>query len=144
MIFYGSDEIDQNPKGSISILEISKRPAKSRVNTLYFTKPNEYYEENGVCINGPEIKNVGKFGQFDIEQECVGIMGNRTALAALQENNALARVNLNKKKITGFIGLGCKDWSGIPFDTTDKDDGFNPTVKKGVTSARPSNEIDTF
>ena len=35
LMFYGSDEIDQNPKGSVSIIEISKRPAKSRVNTLY-------------------------------------------------------------------------------------------------------------
>ena len=57
-MFYGSDEIDQNPKGSISIIEISKRPAKSRVNTLYFTKSNKYYEENGVRLNGPEKGNL--------------------------------------------------------------------------------------
>ena len=63
---------------------------------------------------------------------------------ALQENNALAEVNLKKGKITGVFGLGYKDWSGIPIDTTDKDDGYNPTVKEGLTSARMPDGIDTF
>ena len=35
LMFYGSDEIDQNPKGGISIIKISKRPDKTRVNPLY-------------------------------------------------------------------------------------------------------------
>ena len=144
LMFYGSEEPNQNPKGSISIINISKKPAKSRVNTLYFTKSNKYYEENGVRINGPEKGVVEKFGQYDIEPEYVGITGNKTALVALQENNALARVNLNKEKITGVFGLGYKDWTGIPFDTTDRDDGYNPTVKEGVTSARMPDGIDTF
>ena len=51
---------------------------------------------------------------------------------------------MNNEKITGVFGLGYKDWSGIPIDTTDKDDGFNPTVKKGLTSARMPDGIDTF
>ena len=51
---------------------------------------------------------------------------------------------MKKEKITGVFGLGYKDWSGIPFDTTDKDDGYNPTVKEGVTSARMPDGIDTF
>ena len=65
-----------------------------------------------------------------------------TALVALQENNALARVNLKKAKITGV--LVCQDWSGISIDTTDKDDGYFPSVIKGLTSARMPDGIDTF
>ena len=117
---------------------------RDRVNTLYFTKSNKYYEKRGVRLYGPEMDSNSKFGEYDIEPEYVGITGNNTALVALQENNALARVNLKKEKITGVFGLGYKDWSGIPFDTTDKDDGYNPTVKEGVTSARMPDGIDTF
>ena len=62
----------------------------------------------------------------------------------LQENNALAGVNLKKGKITGVFGLGYKDWSGISIDTTDKDDGYFPSVKEGFTSARMPDGIDTF
>jgi hypothetical protein len=143
-MFYGSDESKQNPKGSISIINIAKNPARSKVNILYFKKSNEYYESNGVRINGPEKEDRKNFGLYDIEPEYVGITGNDTALVALQENNALARVDLKKEKITGVFGLGYKDWSGIAFDTTDKDDGYNPTVKERVTSARMPDGIDTF
>ena len=144
LMFYGSDETSQNPRGSISIINIANDLTKSKVNTLYFTKSNKYYEKRGVRLYGPEMDSNSKFGEYDIEPEYVGITGNNTALVALQENNALARVNLKKEKITGVFGLGYKDWSGIPFDTTDKDDGYNPTVKEGVTSARMPDGIDTF
>ena len=52
--------------------------------------------------------------QFDIEPEYVGITGNNKALVALQENNALAEVNLKRGKITGVFGLGYKDWAVFP------------------------------
>ena len=144
LMFYGSDESAQNPKGSISIIDVANDPSKSKVNTLYFTKSNKYYEDNGVRLDGPEKVGNNKFAEFDIEPEYVGITGNNKALVALQENNALAEVNLKKGKITGVFGLGYKDWSGIPIDTTDKDDGHNPTVKEGLTSARMPDGIDTF
>ena len=144
LMFYGSDESAQNPKGSISIIDVANDPSKSKVNTLYFTKSNKYYEDNGVRLYGPEKGGNNKFAEFDIEPEYVGITGNNKALVALQENNALAEVNLKKGKITGVFGLGYKDWSGIPIDTTDKDDGYNPTVKEGLTSARMPDGIDTF
>lgn len=144
LMFYGSDESAQNPKGSISIIDVANDPSKSKVNTLYFTKSNKYYEDNGVRLYGPEKVGNNKFAEFDIEPEYVGITGNNKALVALQENNALAEVNLKKGKITGVFGLGYKDWSGIPIDTTDKDDGYNPTVKEGLTSARMPDGIDTF
>ena len=144
LMFYGSDESAQNPKGSISIIDVANDPSKSKVNTLHFTKSNKYYEDNGVRLYGPEKGGNNKFAEFDIEPEYVGITGNNKALVALQENNALAEVNLKKGKITGVFGLGYKDWSGIPIDTTDKDDGYNPTVKEGLTSARMPDGIDTF
>ena len=144
LMFYGSDEPAQNPPGSISIINIANKPSKSKVNTLYFTKSNSYYEKNGVRLYGPEQGSNNKFGRIDIEPEYVGITGNNTALVALQENNALARVNLKKGKITGVFGLGYKDWTGIPIDTTDRDDGYNPSVKENLTSARMPDGIDTF
>ena len=143
-MFYGSDEAAQNPPGSISIIDIANEPSKSKVNTLFFTKKNEYCEKNGVRLYGPEKESNNNFGRIDIEPEYVGITGNNTALFALQENNALARVNLKKGKITGVFGLGYKDWSGISIDTTDKDDGYFPSVKEGLTSARMPDGIDTF
>ena len=145
LLAYGSDEPGQNPPGSISIIDINQNnPDRSDVNILYFTKSNSYYENNGVRMYGPDQESSNNFARIDLEPEYVGITGNKTALVALQENNALAEVNLKKGKITGVFGLGYKDWTGIPIDTTDRDDGYNPTVKEGLTGARMPDGIDTF
>lgn len=143
--FYGSGEPSQNPPGSISIVSVNnKKPSKSKVNTLYFEKSNKYYEDNGVRLYGPEKVGNNKFARLDIEPEYVGISDNKTALVALQENNALARVDLKKEKITGVFGLGLKDWNGIPVDTSDDDDGYKPSKKKNLYGARMPDGIDTF
>ena len=146
LIFYGSDEINQNPKGSISVISINEgNLSSSKVNTLFFDKPDSYYEDRGVRLYSPEKVNGDKnIALRDIEPEYVGIVDNKTALVALQENNALAVVNFKKEKITGVFGLGYKDWSGIPIDTTDKDDGYNPSLKNNLVSARMPDGIDTF
>jgi hypothetical protein len=146
LMFYGSDEIDQNPKGSVSIINVnSKKPGKSKVKILYFDKPDSYYTDRGVRLWNPE-KEAGEenIALRDIEPEYVGIIDNKTALVALQENNALAEVDFKKGKIKGVFGLGYKDWSGIPIDTTDRDGGYNPTKKTNLVSARMPDGIDTF
>ena len=142
---YGSDEPGQNPPGSISIIDINQNnPGRSDVNILYFDKRDSYYTNNGVRMYGPEQGDTNNFALVDLEPEYVGITGNKTALVALQENNALAEVNLKKGRITGVFGLGYKDWTGIPVDTTDRDDGYNPTVKENLYGARMPDGIDTF
>ena len=146
LMFYGSDEIDQNPKGSVSIINVnSKKPGKSKVKTLYFDKPDSYYTDRGVRLYNPEkVAGEKNVALRDIEPEYVGIIDNKTALVALQENNALAEVNFKKGKIKGVFGLGYKDWSGIPIDTTDDDGGYKPSVKTNLVSARMPDGIDTF
>ena len=146
LMFYGSDEIDQNPKGSVSIINVnSKKPGKSKVKTLYFDKPDSYYTDRGVRLYNPEkVAGEKNVALRDIEPEYVGIIDNKTALVALQENNALAEVDFKKGKIKGVFGLGYKDWSGIPIDTTDDDGGYKPSVKTNLVSARMPDGIDTF
>jgi len=142
--FYGSGEPNQDPRGSVSIIDINQnRPGNSDVETLYFTKSNRYYENKGVRLFGFGMDDVEKFGEFDIEPEYVGIAGNKYAYVALQENNALAKVNLKKKKINGVFGLGLKNWDGIAIDTLE-DDIYNPIVKEGLRGVRMPDGIDTF
>ena len=146
LMFYGSGEINQNPKGSVSIIDIDdKNPGNSKVNTLYFDKPDSYYTSRGVRLHSVEKQNGEKNSALrDIEPEYVGLINNKTALVALQENNALAVVNIKKGEIKGVFGLGYKDWTGIPVDTTNEDGGYNPSLKKNFVSARMPDGIDTF
>lgn len=146
LMFYGSDEPSQNPKGSVSVVKVnSKNPGKSKVKTLYFDKSDSYYTDRGVRLYGVESSKGGQnVALRDIEPEYVGLIDNKTALVALQENNALAEVNIKKGKIKGVFGLGYKDWTGIPVDTSDEDGGYNPSLKSNLFGARMPDGIDTF
>ena len=146
LMFYGSDEPGQNPKGSVSVVKInSKKPGKSKVKTLYFDKSDSYYADRGVRLYGVESTKGGQnVALRDIEPEYVGIVDNKTALVALQENNALAEVNIKKGKIKGVFGLGYIDWPGFPVATSDEDGGYKPSLKNNLFGARMPDGIDTF
>ena len=61
LMFYGSDEPGQNPKGSVSVVKInSKKPGKSKVKTLYLNKPDSYYADRGVRLYGVESTKGGQ------------------------------------------------------------------------------------
>ncbi|CAH1778678.1 unnamed protein product [Owenia fusiformis] len=47
------------------------------------------------------------------------------AYVSLQENNAIAVLNISANAIEGIHGLGRKDWSKSRFDASDKDGGIN-------------------
>lgn len=56
----------------------------------------------------------------DLEPEYVTVDGD-TAYVTLQENNALAIVDLNRVVVRDVVPLGLKDWSKSGFDASDKD-----------------------
>ncbi len=62
----------------------------------------------------------------DVEPEYIAISADSTtAYVTLQENNAIAIVDLAAGKVKDVVGLGWKDHSKIPFDASDKDGGIN-------------------
>lgn len=143
LAFYGSGELDMDPPGSISIVKI-KGNCSYWTNTLSFDRSNQYYENRGVRLFGFGKAGVERFGRFDIEPEHVSVADNKTAIVALQENNAIALVDLKKGEISDIFGLGFKSWDRIPVDTADSDHLYNPNTKNGLKGARMPDGIDTF
>ena len=63
---------------------------------------------------------------MDLEPEYVTVNHDSTvAYVSLQENNALAIVDLNAMEIVDVKGLGFKDWGMYTLDASDKDSGLN-------------------
>lgn len=114
-LFYTEAE-SKDPVGSISIINIdATTPANSTVTTLGFEAYNgklEQLRDKGVRISGDDAADgiTGNLVAQDMEPEYVSITGN-TAYVSLQENNAIAVVNLDTKKITAIHPAGLKDWS---------------------------------
>jgi len=80
----------------------------------------------GIRISGP----AGTNQTADIEPEFVSILGNY-AYVTLQENNGVAKVNLNTKRIESVFALGTVDYRNLLVDLTDRDNtGDNNSLIK--------------
>lgn len=110
-----------DPKGSISIIEVENNYA---VTTLYFdgfAGQAAALKAKGFRIFGPQANP--DFAS-NIEPEYITISADsKTAWVTLQENNAIAKVNIPGKAITDIFPLGFKDYSlaGNEIDVTDDD-----------------------
>ena len=119
-----NDAYDVDPEGAVAIVDMSKGVAglnDAAVKIADF----KAWDSKGA----PEGARIGKPGtpfSKDVEPEYVAISpDSTTAYVTLQENNAIAIVDLASGKVKDVVGLGWKDHSKIPFDASDKDGGIN-------------------
>lgn len=117
-----NDAYTVDPEGSVSIIDIARGVTRARVRTATFTVFNGLADElrrQGVRIFGPEA-SVAQ----DLEPEYIAVSpDSRTAWVSLQENNALAELDLKNARITDITPLGVKDHglAGNGMDGSDKD-----------------------
>jgi 2',3'-cyclic-nucleotide 2'-phosphodiesterase/3'-nucleotidase/5'-nucleotidase len=113
-----------DPLGSVSIIDMSGgigALSQSDVTTLNFTSFNNSNLANVRIFPG---KNVDE----DLEPEYVTIdIANQKAYVSLQENNALAIIDLSNNTVSNIVGLGYKDHNqaGMGLDPSDRDNGIN-------------------
>ncbi|MFD2603326.1 choice-of-anchor I family protein [Flavobacterium suzhouense] len=112
-----------DPEGSVSIIDITGGAAnltQSNVTTLYFTAYNA--QESTLIASGVrKLKQESTLSQ-DFEPEYITTAANsEKAWVTLQENNAIAEINLTNNSITDIWALGTKDVStmGNGFDISD-------------------------
>lgn len=131
-----------DPEGSISIIDLSSGVASASAQTLDFQAFNAVQnelEEVGIRIFGKVFTETGDLDEDgepvfstspttvaqDLEPEYATISPDgTTAFVTLQENNAIAVVDLNSATISGIFALGTKDHfiTGNGLDPSDKDD----------------------
>ncbi|NJK27389.1 MAG: hypothetical protein HC925_00765 [Coleofasciculaceae cyanobacterium SM2_3_26] len=117
-----------DPQGSISIIDLTNGVADATVTTLDFTEFDSQVAD--LRADGVRIFP-GRLPSADFEPELIAISPDGTkAFATLQENNAVAVVDLATKTIAGIQPLGVKDFSkGLPeltsFEISDRGDITN-------------------
>ena len=127
------DSVD--PEGTVSIIDLSDGADdvnQSDVRTVDFHKfEPPYVLDPSIRIFGP-----GATVSQDLEPEYIAISeDSKTAWVTLQENNALAIIDLKSAKVTRLTGLGFKDHllpeNGL--DPSDRDNaaGTGPEIKIG-------------
>lgn len=120
------DDYVVDPEGSVSVIDLRRGVTRARVRTATFGKFNRKKDKllrKGVRIFGPNA-TVAQ----DLEPEYITVDSRgRFAYVALQENNALAVVNIAKAKVTKLLPLGTKDHSAVgnEMDASNRDDAIN-------------------
>ncbi len=115
-----------DPEGSVSIIDVSRGAERAAVQTADFTRFNsraDSLRRQGVRIFGPNA-TVAQ----DIEPENIAIdEDSRTAWVTLQENNAIAVIDIRRARIERIVPLGFKVhlFRGNGIDGSDKDGGIN-------------------
>jgi hypothetical protein len=121
----GQPNIDYtvDPEGSVSVIDISGGIAnltQSNVTTLLFTSYNA--QETTLMASGVRKLKLTSTMSQDFEPEYITISADsQKAWVTLQENNAIAEINLATTSITDIWALGTKDISvpGNGFDISD-------------------------
>lgn len=118
-----NDAYTVDPEGTISIIDISggiNNLSQSNVTTLNFNA----FDSQVATLAATGLRKVRTNNTLsqDLEPEYVTISADsQKAWVTLQENNAVAEINLATKTITSIWGLGKKDMSlpGNGFDASD-------------------------
>ncbi len=118
-----SDDYQIDPEGSISIIDV-RNAAAPVVRTATFTAFNAQaatLRAAGVRVYGPNA-TVAQ----DMEPEYIAVSADgTTAWVTLQENNAMAKVNIATATVTDILPLGTKDHgvAGNELDASDTEGG---------------------
>lgn len=115
-------DYSNDPEGSITIVDISggvEGVTAANVTQLSL---------NTATLSGPVRISAKSASQGqDLEPEYIAVSADsRTAFVSLQENNAIAEIDLNTNTVK-ILGLGFKDFSipGNELDASNKDDAVN-------------------
>lgn len=111
-----------DPAGTVSIISVGNDYAVTTLDFSSFASRQAALQAKGLRVFGPGAS----FAQ-DMEPEYIAIShDSKTAWVTLQENNAIAKIDLLSKTVTDIFPLGFKDYSlqDNTIDPSDRDGGI--------------------
>lgn len=139
-----NDDYSIDPEGSVSIIDIQdiKQPKASIADFRAWNSQKADLMSKGVRIFGPNA-TVAQ----DLEPEYITISGDsKTAWVTLQENNAIARIDIAQQKVTDIYPLGYKDHGvmGNELDVSDRDSKIDIKTWTGLVGMYQPDSIANY
>jgi hypothetical protein len=129
-----NDAYTIDPEGSVSIIDLPndiRKLTQDNVRTASFEKFNDAELDPSIRIFGP-----GATVAQDLEPEYITVSKDgKTAWVALQENNAIAVLDIDSGEFTALRGLGFKDHL-LPGNELDVSDRDGPLDDEGETTGK--------
>ena len=131
---YGQDVAD--PKGSVSVVDAVAGTADV-VDFTAFDSQRQALAADGIVLKKDTAPSV------DLEPEYIAVSDGK-AYVTLQENNAIAVLDIASKTFTGVYSVGFEDYSETPVDIDKKDDDYNPKTYESLLGIRMPDAIAAY
>lgn len=142
-----NDDYTVDPEGSITLINIAAGYENALVSTLDFKAFNVGGSRASELSSDVRVFGLNASVAQDLEPEYITVSkDSQTAWVSLQENNALAKVDLMTGRIDAIQPLGYKDWSqsGNALDTNDKDKTISFSSPKNVLGMYQPDAIASY
>lgn len=124
-----NDDYTYDPEGSVSVITLRRQSSRRGASYRFSSCTADFRAFDNVPLDpGIRIFGPGASVSQDLEPEYIGVDRlSRRAYVALQENNALAVVDIPFCRVTELVALGTKDHSLLQnaLDASDRDDAIN-------------------
>lgn len=135
-------------EGSVSIIDVSGGASAATVTTADFTAFNDQIaalKAAGVRLFAGEEGFENTTVAQDLEPEYISVSPDgTTAFVTLQENNAIAILDIASGQFTDIVPLGLKSFLGLPVDFSDEDEVANLTTDNRVFGQYMPDAISSF
>lgn len=131
---YGDGIAD--PRGSVTVVDVSALTSEV-VGFDAFDGRRDELAASGVVLK----KGVNP--STDLEPEYIAVSGGK-AYITLQENNAIAALDLTSRTFDGIYSAGFEDYGVTPVDIDKKDDAYAPKTYGGLMGIRMPDAIAAF
>jgi len=131
-----------NPAGSVSLIDISLDPASPSVFEIGFDRWNRrerVLRSRGILLTQIDEGLAANVAE-DLEPEYIAVDADgRFAWVALQENNAVALIDIRRRVLRNIVPLGVVNHNDPRFalDTSDRDDRINIETKPAFGLRQP-------
>lgn len=127
------DDYIIDAEGSVSVINIIdiNRPIVKTASFDSYNSQKQSLIDSGVRIFGQKADGSMSSVAEDLEPEYIAVsQDGKTAYVSLQENNAIALIDINSATVTGIKALGAKDHAQVSneLDVSDKDGAINITT----------------
>ncbi|OCH15614.1 MULTISPECIES: choice-of-anchor I family protein [unclassified Aliivibrio] len=110
-----------DPEGSVTLIDITNGPLNALVTQLDFNAFDKGGSRHSELTDNVRISAPTASVSQDLEPEYLTFADNGKLYVALQENNALAAIDVKSASIDGIFGLGGKSWENAQLDASNKD-----------------------
>ena len=126
----------EDPKGSATVVDLSV-PSSMIITFDRFNWNRSDLVDDGIIIRK------GSMPSTDFEPEYIAVSGDR-AYITLQENNAIAILDIPGRRFVSIQSAGFEDYGKVPVDLDKKDKAYSPALYEGVMGIRMPDGIAAF